>query len=79
MRLFTCKTMRHAIMVAASFLTVGIGLFLVYPILPQTAYLNLILLLIAFLLMLLAPVVLVATWFFAVLPGAKKDLDQCEH
>ncbi|HEC05528.1 MAG TPA: hypothetical protein ENJ12_01630 [Thiolapillus brandeum] len=75
-----CQTMREGVVVTAVFLVVGIVLVLAgVNIVPDIAYMKHIVLFVGFILMLLAPLVLVSTFLISVLPGAKKKMDECEH
>jgi len=48
-------------------------------IVPAMWHLNHIVILVGFLLLLLAPIILVSTFLLSVLPNAKKRMDKCEH
>ena len=75
-----CETMREGVTMTAIFLVVGIVLILAgINVVPDFAYMKHIVMLVGFLLMLLAPVILVSTFLISVLPGAKKKMDECEH
>jgi hypothetical protein len=75
--------MREAVLIAGGLLLGSIALFALAGMgwLPTAGHFNLIALLLAFVMMLLAPVVLALTWFFSVsvIPDEKKrDEDDCD-
>ena len=75
-----CKTMREGVTVSAVFLAAAIALFLAAQhVVPDIFYLKHIVLLLALVLIILAPIVLVSTFLLSVLPGARDKLDKCEH
>ncbi len=75
-----CKTMREGVVVSTIFLTAAIALLLAGQyVVPNIAYMQHLVLLVGFLLLLFAPVILVLTFLVAVIPGAREKLDKCEH
>lgn len=75
-----CKTLREGVLVSAVFFVSGVLLALAAQyVLPTLFNMNLIVLFLGFVLLLLAPVILVSTFLISVLPNAKEKLDQCEH
>jgi len=75
-----CKTLREGVLVSAVFFVSGVLLALAAQyVLPTLFNMNLIVLFLGFMLLLLAPVILVSTFLISVLPNAKEKLDQCEH
>lgn len=75
-----CKTMREGVTVSAVFLTGAIALFLAAQhVVPDTMNLRYIVLFLALLMIMLAPIVLISTFLLSVLPGAREKLDKCEH
>jgi len=75
-----CKTLREGVLVAAIFFLSGILLTLASTyIVPQLWHMNLAVLLLGFVLLLLAPIVLVSTFLLSILPGAKEQTENCEH
>ena len=75
-----CKTMREGVTVSAVFLAGAIALFLAAQhVVPEIYNLRHVVLLLALVLIILAPVVLVSTFLLSVLPGARDKLDKCEH
>lgn len=75
-----CKTLREGVLVAAIFFLSGILLTLASTyIVPQLWHMNLVVLLLGFVLLLLAPIVLVSTFLLSILPGAKDQTENCEH
>ena len=75
-----CKTMREGVLVTIIFFIAGILLTLAsIKIVPAVWHLNHIILLAGFLLLLLAPIILISTFLLSVLPDAKKRMENCEH
>ena len=75
-----CKTMREGVIVTIIFFIAGILITLAgVKIVPVVWHLNHIILLAGFLLLLLAPIILVSTFLLSVLPDAKKRMEKCEH
>jgi uncharacterized MAPEG superfamily protein len=74
------RTRRDGVVVSAIFFVAARLLFLaVRYVLPDLAYLQQIVLFVALVLIILAPVVLVSTFLLSVIPGAREKLDKCEH
>jgi len=79
--LLGCETMREGVIVSFVFFILGTlmmvtGAYLV----PQWLYMNFIILLFGFLLVLFSPIILVSTYLLSVLPGIRERLkDECEH
>lgn len=75
-----CTTMREGVIATLIFFVAGVLLILAAAhIVPDVWHLQHITLLIGFLVLLLAPIILVSTFLLSVLPDAKKRMDQCEH
>jgi hypothetical protein len=76
-----CKTMREGVTVSAVFLVGAIALFLAarYVVPPEVFHLQHIVLFLALVLVILAPVILISTFLLSVIPGAREKLDKCEH
>lgn len=75
-----CKTLREGVLVAVIFFLGGILLTLAAQhIVPALLHMNHVVLLAGFVLLLLAPIVLVSTFLLSILPGAQRDADQCER
>ncbi len=75
-----CQTMREGVIATVIFFIAGVLITLAgAKIVPEIWHLNHIIVLVGFLLLLLAPVVLVSTFLISVLPKAKERMDQCEH
>ena len=74
-----CKTLRECVVISAIFFVGGLLLTLAAQhVVPDMLHMNLAVLLLGFVLLLLAPIVLVSTFLLSILPGAAED-DQCEH
>lgn len=75
-----CKTMREGVAVSAVFLAGAITLFLAarYAV-PDVFHLQHVVLFLALVLIILAPIILVSTFLLSVVPGARDKLDKCEH
>jgi len=75
-----CDTMREGVIVTIIFFIAGILIILAGAnIVPAMWHLNHIVILAGFVLLLLAPVILVSTFLLSVLPKAKERMDKCEH
>jgi uncharacterized membrane protein len=75
-----CKTMREGVVVSSIFFLAGILMILAGSnIVPEIYYMQHITLLAGLILLLFAPLILIATFLLSVLPGAKEKLDKCEH
>jgi hypothetical protein len=73
--------MREGVAVSATFLAGAIALFLAarYVVPADVLHIQHIVLFLALVLIILAPIVLVSTFLLAVIPGAREKLDKCEH
>ena len=72
--------MREGVIATLIFFVTGVLFILAAAhIVPAVWHLQHITLLVGFLLLLLAPIILVSTFLLSVLPDAKKRMDQCEH
>lgn len=75
-----CTTMREGVIVSAVFFFGAILLFLAAQhVVPEVGYLPHMVLLLALILIVLAPVVLISTFLLSVIPGAREKLEKCEH
>lgn len=75
-----CKTMREGVLVTTIFFFAGILMILAgTKIVPEIFYMQHIVMFTGLLLLLFAPLILIATFLLSVLPGAKEKMDQCEH
>lgn len=75
-----CKTMREGVVATAIFFIAGVLIILAgVKIVPEIWHLNHIVTLSGFILLLLAPIILVSTFLLSVLPKAKERMDKCEH
>jgi len=75
-----CKTMREGVVISAVFFVAAVLMILAANyVVPHIAYMQHIVMAVGFLLLLLAPVILISTFLLTVLPGAKEKLDKCEH
>lgn len=75
-----CWTMRDGVVVSFVFLAAAVLLFLAAThVVPAVAFAQQLVLLLALVLIVLAPVVLVSPFLIAVLPGARAKLENCEH
>ena len=75
-----CQTMREGVIATIIFFMAGILVILAgVNIVPEIWHLNLIVMLSGFLLLLLAPIILVSTFLLSVLPHAKERMDRCDH
>jgi hypothetical protein len=75
-----CTTMREGVVVTAIFFFAGILMILAgTKIVPDIFYMQHIVMLVGLLLLLFAPLILIATFLLSVLPGAKEKMDKCEH
>ena len=74
------RPMRDGVIVAFSFLLIGAGLvFLANRVLPDVAYLPLIVMLLGIVCILIAPITIISTFIVTVWPGSKKKMDECER
>ncbi|MCG7917678.1 MAG: hypothetical protein N0E37_07970 [Candidatus Thiodiazotropha taylori] len=75
-----CKTMREGVVVSSIFFIAGILMILAGSnIVPNILYMQQIVMFAGLLLLLFAPLILIATFLLSVLPGAKENLDKCDH
>jgi len=76
-----CKTLREGVAVSAVFFAGAVALFIAarYVVPPDVLYLQHVVLFLALVLIILAPVILISTFLLSVIPGAREKLDQCEH
>ncbi len=75
-----CQTMREGVIATIIFFIAGVLIILAGAgIVPEIWHLNLIVVLVGFLLLLLAPIILVSTFLLSVLPKAKERMDRCDH
>lgn len=75
-----CQTMREGVIATLIFFLAGVLFILAsVHIVPQIWNLQHIIMFIGFMLLLLAPIILVSTFLLSVLPNAKKKMDQCDH
>lgn len=75
-----CQTMREGVVATLIFFIAGIFFILasVYVV-PLIWHLQHIIMFIGFIMLLLAPVILISTFLLSVLPNAKKKMDRCDH
>lgn len=75
-----CKTMREGVTVSAVFLAGAIALFLAARyVVPDAFHLQQVVLFLALVLIILAPIVLISTFLLSVFPGARQKLEKCDH
>ena len=75
-----CQTMREGVIATIIFFVSGVLTIIVgVGIVPVLFHLNHIVVFVGFLLLLLAPIILVSTFLLSVLPKAKERMDKCEH
>ncbi len=75
-----CQTMREGVIATIIFFIAGVLIILVgASIVPELWHLNHIVVFSGFILLLLAPIILVSTFLLSVLPKAKERMDKCEH
>ncbi|MES9979440.1 MAG: hypothetical protein ABW115_09085 [Candidatus Thiodiazotropha sp. 6PLUC6] len=75
-----CKTMREGVLVSSIFFIAGILMILAGTnVVPDLLYMQQLVMFAGLLLLLFAPLILIATFLLSVLPGAKENLDKCEH
>jgi hypothetical protein len=75
-----CKTMREGVVVSAIFFVAGILMILAgTKIVPAIFYMHHVVMLAGLLVLLFAPLILIATFLLSVLPGAREKMDKCEH
>ena len=72
--------MREGVIATIIFFVSGVLTIIVGAgIVPELFHLNHIVVFVGFLLLLLAPIILVSTFLLSVLPKAKERMDKCEH
>jgi len=75
-----CKTMREGVSATAIFFIAGVLMTIAgVKIVPDLWHLNHIVTILGFVLLLLAPVILISTFLISVLPDAKERMEQCNH
>ena len=75
-----CKTMREGVVISAVFFAAALLLFLAAThVVPAVGPFQPIVLFLALVLIVLAPLVLISTFLISVLPGARAKLEKCEH
>ena len=75
-----CRTMRDGVVVSAVFFVGAVLLFLAAThVVPEVAYVQQIVLFLALVMIVLAPVILISTFLVSVLPGAREKLEKCDH
>jgi hypothetical protein len=76
-----CKTMRDGVVVSSVFLAGAVLLFLAaqHVVPPNVPVVGHIVLFLALVLIVMAPVVLISTFLLSVLPRAREKLEKCEH
>ncbi len=75
-----CQTMREGVIATIIFFISGVLIILVgVNIVPQMWHLNHIVIFTGFILLLLAPIILVSTFLLSVLPKAKERMEKCDH
>ncbi len=75
-----CQTMREGVIATIIFFIAGVLIILVgASIVPELWHLNHMVVFSGFILLLLAPIILVSTFLLSVLPKAKERMDKCEH
>lgn len=79
LRYVGCTTLREGVFVAAVFYLGGIGLTVAARyVVPKFMHLDLVILMLGFILLVLAPIVLVATFFLSILPATQSQLEKCD-
>jgi len=75
-----CQTMREGVIATLIFLIAGVSLILIsVHVVPDIWHLQHIIMFVGFILLLLAPIILVSTFLLSVLPNAKRRMDDCNH
>ncbi|MCK5665379.1 MAG: hypothetical protein KAI17_17950 [Thiotrichaceae bacterium] len=75
-----CQTMREGVIATIIFFIAGVLIIIVgASIVPELWHLNHMVVFSGFILLLLAPIILVSTFLLSVLPKAKERMDKCEH
>lgn len=72
--------MREGVIATLIFLIAGVSLILIsVHVVPDIWHLQHIIMFVGFILLLLAPIILVSTFLLSVLPNAKRRMDDCNH
>lgn len=72
--------MREGVIATLIFLIAGVSLILIgVHVVPDIWHLQHIIMFLGFILLLLAPIILVSTFLLSVLPSAKRKMDDCDH
>lgn len=75
-----CKTLREGVIAALVFLLAGVALTLIsVHVMPHVWHIQHIVMLAGFIMLLLAPVILVSTFLLSVLPNARENLEKCDR
>lgn len=75
-----CKTLREGVLVSVIFFVGGLLLTLAAQhVVPDLLHMDHVVLLLGFVLLLLAPIILVSTFLLTVLPGVQQDTDHCDR
>ena len=75
-----CQTMREGVIATMIFFIAGVLVILAGAnVVPAMWHLNHIVVFTGFILLLLAPIILVSTFLLSVLPKAKDRMEKCEH
>ena len=75
-----CETMRDGVIATGVFLLVGVLLLFVGTnVVPDFWYLQHIIIVIGFILVLLSPIILLSTFLLSVLPKSRKRLEDCNR
>lgn len=75
-----CKTLREGVVATLIFFIAGVSFILIsIHVVPDIWHFQHIVMFVGFILLLLAPIILVSTFLLSVLPNAKKNMDQCDH
>ncbi len=75
-----CQTMREGVIATLIFLIASVSLILIsVHVVPDIWHLQHIIMFVGFILLLLAPIILVSTFLLSVLPKAKRRMDDCNH
>ena len=75
-----CKTLREGVVASLIFFIAGVLLILVSVyVVPAIWHFQHIIMFIGFIMLLLAPIILISTFLLSVLPKEKTKMDQCDH
>ncbi|HPE81477.1 MAG: hypothetical protein R3E46_17465 [Sedimenticolaceae bacterium] len=75
-----CKTLREGVVVAVTFFVAGLLTTLAgQHVVPALLHMNHMVLLLGFVMLLLAPLVLISTFLLSVWPGAHQKTEKCDH